>query len=150
LIFGLLTTAFGFFIAIYLNDVVQREKDLDTFLNIQKSIEAEMNENETVLDSSFTKFIDGVIFNELNTLSSSAYLTNEIFLEHATPQFLIALQNYIHLCNLCNTQKKQLKDFRLNERYDEWASGLQIGLTKTIKRTKESIEIVKEELKDKQ
>jgi hypothetical protein len=139
-VLGLMATAIGFFLALYFNTKVQSEKELETFLNIKKSIVAELNQNQITIDSSFSQFINGVIFNELNTFSSKQQLTNDIFIKHTNSELLIALQDYIRKCELCNKQNTQLKDMRMDSKVNRWEYALQLSLEKTLLATDQSIQ----------
>jgi hypothetical protein len=139
-VLGLITTALGFFLALYFNTRIQNEKESETFLNIKKSIVAELNQNKVTIDSSFFRFIDGVIFNELNTFSSKQQLTNDVFIKHTNSELLIALQDYIRKCELCNKQNTQLKDLRMDNKFNRWEYALQCSMEKTLTATEQSIE----------
>jgi hypothetical protein len=140
--FGLLSTAIGFFLALYFNNNIENNKELGTFASFKKSIVAEIKQNRQTLDSSFYKYFDGVIFNDLSTVSSNQQLTNSIFLKYASPELLIALQNYIRKCDLSNKQKNQLNDFKIAGAKDTWAHALQNSLEKTLIETEKAIEIL--------
>lgn len=137
---GLMATAIGFFLALYFNTRVQNEKELETYSNIKKSIVAELSQNQITIDSSFFQFIDGVIFNELNTFSSKQQLTNENFIKYTNSDLLIALQDYIRKCELCNKQNAQLKDLRMDNKLNRWEYALQMSMEKTLAATDQSIQ----------
>jgi hypothetical protein len=138
--FGLISTAIGFFLALYFNNNIEINKEIETFANIKKGVVAEIKQNRQTLDSSFYKYFDGVIFNDLSIVSSNQQLINDIFLKYATPDLLIAMQNYIRKCELCNKQKNQLKDFRIAGGKEEWEYVLENSLANTLKETEKSIQ----------
>lgn len=45
-ILGFTTTAIGFFLALFFNTKVQNEKESESYINIKKSIIAELNQNQ--------------------------------------------------------------------------------------------------------
>jgi hypothetical protein len=129
----------GFFLALYFNARVQNEKESGAYINIKKSIIAELDQNQITIDSSFLLFIDGIIFNELNTSSSKQQLTNDIFIKFTNSDLLIALQDYIRKCELCNKQNIQLKDLRMENKENRWEAALQMSMQKTLDATEQSI-----------
>lgn len=144
--FGLLSTAIGFFLGLYFNNRIEANKEWKAFSNSKKSVIAEMVQNRQTLDSSFYKYIKGVIFNDLSTVSSNQQLTNAIFLKYAKSELLIALQNYARKCELANKQKNQLKDFRISGDRIEWAYVLQNSLERTLIDIEKSSRILREQL----
>jgi hypothetical protein len=138
-ILGLTTTAMGFFLALFFNAKVQSEKESESYINIKKSIIAELNQNQITIDSSFFLYIDGIIFNELNTSSSKQQLTNDTFIKFTNSDLLIALQDYIRKCELCNKQNMQLKEIRMENKVNKWEIALQMSMEKTLAATEQSI-----------
>ena len=131
-LFGILATAVGFFFALYLNNRIETQKERETYRNIKKSIKAEIIQNRQTLDSSFYKYIDGIILNEFNTATSTQQMTNYIFLKYSNSDLLISVQGYIRKCDLCNKLKNQLKDFRVSGDRQGWGNNIKISLTKAM------------------
>jgi hypothetical protein len=139
-LFGLLSTAIGFFLALYFNRRIDRKKELIGFSNMIKTIQAEMRENIFKLKNSFEAYLNGIIFNDLSTQVSIQFLTDATFLKYANIEIVTNLQAYISSCNLCNYQKTYLKDLRIEGKPNKWEDALQDALDKTIKNTYSSAE----------
>jgi hypothetical protein len=145
--FGLLSTAIGFFVAVYFNNKLEKKSEYETFKSIKKSIIAEIEENKRTIDGSFYTYLEnGITFNELSTGCSREYLTHDVFLKFAHPQLLITLQAYIHKCDMCNKQEEQLKQFRINQNGSTWETGLQAELKNTLIATEKVMQMLINEL----
>jgi hypothetical protein len=131
-VLGMVSTAVGFFLALYFNNRIEKKKELATFSNIKKSISLEIEHNEVVLNGSFKMHMGGYyFFNAFNTNVASNYLTDIVFIKYASNDMVHSLQEYVNACTLANSRKDQLKSFRIAGYRNEWTTALEDALSES-------------------
>lgn len=84
LLFTIMASAIGFFIALYGNSRVDEQKDQATYLSMVKVIHDEAAHNkETILTYSLFKDPIHLLYPDLNNDASSKFLSDEAFLRYA-------------------------------------------------------------------
>lgn len=116
-IFSVLSTAAGFFLALWVNSLIDEAKDKESFATAQRMILNEIKVNRDIVINSYKYFGEyGITYAELSTTVSEQMIKDQKFISGTDDDSLLfAIQNYHRYIKLLNGYKNQLNALRIND-----------------------------------
>lgn len=116
--FGILSTAIGFFLALWVNSYLDDQKEIETFKTAKRMIVNETKINKKIVDKSFVKYAyetPGLIYADMTTSNSEEMIKDQKFISHTNDTLLYTIQSYLRYVRILNTYKGELNQIRMKE-----------------------------------
>ena len=125
LVLSSLTTAIGFFLALFASSAVDHYQEKEAYYSMLKAIQVEAQSNESVLHESFEKYFDkGIVLQEFSISFASQSLLNTTFLKYSAPSEVAKLSVYVRTLTLANKYRDRAEKFRLADNQKAWLDRL--------------------------